>query len=431
MAKILVKFTPEPEVAFFSRNAPVATTAASTTRTISYRKNIRDLTSDELNALREAFTKLYNLSSGDDRSYQYIAGIHGFPSPVYCAHGNPLFAVWHRPYILILEKSLQEQVPGVTLPYWDWTSQISQQEGMPTAYTDPAPNPLLKARIEFQDRETFRQPGAPSSLRTLALQVQRAQQENRTYTRYSAALETPHNGLHVWVGGTMGQVPYAAYDPIFWAHHCNVDRLFAEWQAQHPNIIPTNEFYEGRSIWETSLAPFGVSTQDIWDIRALGYEYLTAETSVEAAAKFAAAPAARFSLAAVEPNFEKAELEFQNLLHPKDSFEVRVFLNQPDADANTPTEGNDHYADSLFFFGHGECPGEAGHCDPRRGRIDQFDVRRPSHVTPFTTYADVTEAMRKVAGAGEVTVKLVAVDAKGNAVANPGTDFDAIALVTS
>ena len=43
----------------------------------------------------------------------------------------------------------------------------------------------------------------------------------------------------------------------------------------------------------------------------------------------------------------------------------------------------------------------------------------------------MTEAMRKVAGAGEVTVKLVAVDAKGNAVANRGTDFDAIALVTS
>lgn len=26
----------------------------------------------------------------------------------------------------------------------------------------------------------------------------------------------------------------AAFDPIFWLHHCNVDRLFALWQSQHP-----------------------------------------------------------------------------------------------------------------------------------------------------------------------------------------------------
>lgn len=434
MAKILAKFTTEPEVAFFSRTAPVATTAASITRNISYRKNIRDLTAEELGNLREAFNALYRMTSGDDRSYQYIAGIHGFPAPIYCAHGNPLFAVWHRPYILMLEKSLQEHVPGVTLPYWDWTSEVSLQEGMPTAYTDPAPNPLLKASIQFsgsQYSETFRQPQPPGNLRTLAQQVKRAQRQNRTYTRYSAGLEQPHNGLHGWVGGTMGQIPYAAYDPIFWGHHCNVDRLFAEWQAQHPSIVPTNEFYEGRSIWETNLVPFGVTTKDIWNIEALGYQYLTAETTISTASKFSAAPVAGFSLASVEPDFEKAELEFQNLLHPKDSFEVRVFLNQPNADANTPTEGNDHYADSLFFFGHGECPGELGHCEPRRGRIDQFDVRRPSHVTPFTAYIDVTEPIRKLADSDEVTVKLVAVDANGNPVVNPGTDFDAIALSTS
>jgi len=26
----------------------------------------------------------------------------------------------------------------------------------------------------------------------------------------------------------------AAFDPVFWLHHCNVDRLFAMWQSQHP-----------------------------------------------------------------------------------------------------------------------------------------------------------------------------------------------------
>jgi tyrosinase len=27
----------------------------------------------------------------------------------------------------------------------------------------------------------------------------------------------------------------AAFDPVFWLHHCNVDRLFAMWQAVYPN----------------------------------------------------------------------------------------------------------------------------------------------------------------------------------------------------
>jgi hypothetical protein len=31
------------------------------------------------------------------------------------------------------------------------------------------------------------------------------------------------------VGGLMGNVPSAAFDPIFWAHHANIDYLWAAW----------------------------------------------------------------------------------------------------------------------------------------------------------------------------------------------------------
>ncbi|NEP14251.1 MAG: tyrosinase family protein [Symploca sp. SIO2C1] len=441
MAKILAKFTPEaarfPSTFLFAGTPISARTATGRLRasTISYRKNIRNLTDDELAALREAFTRLYEMRASDDRSYQYIAGVHGFPTPVYCAHGDPLFTVWHRPYMLMLEKSLQEQVPGVTIPYWDWTSEITQQEGMPRAYTDETdpsgnPNPLLKANIEFpgsQFTETFRDPGPLSTFRRLVGPVRRAQRVNSTYTSYSTALENPHNAIHGWVGGVMGIVSYAAYDPIFWAHHCNIDRLFAEWQAAHPNITPND------MIWTAQLTPFGVTTADIWDIRRLGYDYLTAEAQpiVPADEKFGDSPIVGFALGAIEPEFEKAELEFQNLMHPRSSFEVRVFFNQPDANASTPMEGNDNYAGSLFLFGHGECQGEEGHCAPDRGPIDEFDIRRPSHVQPFSAYVDVTEAIRSLGGSLEVTVKLVAVDTKGNPITNPGTDFDAIALITT
>lgn len=434
MAKILATLTPE-------RAALAAEATTLHSDTIQARKNIRNLSDAELAALREAFRQLYAIQSSDERSYQYIAGLHGLPLPVYCSHGTPLFAVWHRPYIYMLEKALQDRVPGVTLPYWDWTSRVSQSEGIPTALTDTSnDNPLLKAAIEFQGSqftETFRQPGPVRTLRQLARDVSRAQRISTTYSRYSQALEQPHNAIHGWVGGTMGIVSYAAYDPIFWAHHCNVDRLFAEWQARHPNIRPTND------IWNTVLQPFNMTTAQIWDIHQLGYEYLTAEVSLAesstfaasaaaAASKFAArAPIAGFSLGGLEPDFDEAGLEFYNVQHPKNSFEVRVFLNQDDADARTPIENNDRYAGSLYFFGHGECAGDAGHCDPSRGARGRFDLRPPYHLNPFTLYLDATECVKKMADAGEVTVKLVAVDSQGNPVEEPGTDCDAIALVTS
>jgi tyrosinase len=40
-----------------------------------------------------------------------------------------------------------------------------------------------------------------------------------------------HGNVHIWVGDRqgMGTVPWAANDPIFWLHHCNVDRLWASW----------------------------------------------------------------------------------------------------------------------------------------------------------------------------------------------------------
>ncbi|OLN86707.1 Tyrosinase 5 [Colletotrichum chlorophyti] len=51
------------------------------------------------------------------------------------------------------------------------------------------------------------------------------------------SIEDIHNAVHFYVGGggQMGNPAIAAFDPIFWLHHTNVDRLFAIWQACHDN----------------------------------------------------------------------------------------------------------------------------------------------------------------------------------------------------
>jgi tyrosinase len=45
-----------------------------------------------------------------------------------------------------------------------------------------------------------------------------------------------HNNAHMWVGGTMSDVPIAPNDPVFYLNHANVDRLWAEWQLKNPSL---------------------------------------------------------------------------------------------------------------------------------------------------------------------------------------------------
>ncbi|HAP60223.1 MAG TPA: hypothetical protein DCR93_12270, partial [Cytophagales bacterium] len=47
------------------------------------------------------------------------------------------------------------------------------------------------------------------------------------------------------MGGLMGQVPSAGFDPVFWLHHSNIDRLWAMWEAQQQQSIPEAQFVGG------------------------------------------------------------------------------------------------------------------------------------------------------------------------------------------
>jgi tyrosinase len=59
-----------------------------------------------------------------------------------------------------------------------------------------------------------------------------------TYDTFEPFLEDgPHGDVHVFVGGNMISAD-SPNDPVFWLHHCNVDRLWSEWQAMHPSADP-------------------------------------------------------------------------------------------------------------------------------------------------------------------------------------------------
>ena len=57
-------------------------------------------------------------------------------------------------------------------------------------------------------------------------------------------------------------------DPVFFLHHANIDRLWAEWQAKHARAKPSN-------LGETLLPKplFGVKVSSVLRTSALGYRY--------------------------------------------------------------------------------------------------------------------------------------------------------------
>ena len=52
------------------------------------------------------------------------------------------------------------------------------------------------------------------------------------------SIEEIHDRIHGYVGGPghMGVVPFSAFDPVFWLHHCMIDRIFALWEAVYPGV---------------------------------------------------------------------------------------------------------------------------------------------------------------------------------------------------
>ncbi|HEX7278925.1 MAG TPA: tyrosinase family protein [Solirubrobacterales bacterium] len=239
-------------------------------RALRHRRSARRMTAGQLADFRRAITE--SQAIGDDRGYQRWAGIHGLPLPISCVHGDELFLPWHRAYLYFFEKSLQDRVEGVTLPWWDWTNH---SEGIPGPYArrrvDGRKNPLFDSPIQPSGRvnprkaRTVREPGDPDQLPSGA-EIE-AILQNRDFLTFQSQLEDVHAGVHVWTGGTMASVPTAAYDPLFWAHHGMIDRLWYLWQLRHPGAgVPS-------PLLDRALAPFPMTVRQTLDVTQLGYDY--------------------------------------------------------------------------------------------------------------------------------------------------------------
>lgn len=199
----------------------------------------------------------------------------------------------------------------------------------------------------------------------------------------------------------------ASYDPIFWPIHVNVDRIWWEWQTQHPNGVPAD--------LDAVLSPWSYTARDMLDISRFGYEYVRCSFFMPVGME---APVARFVSKPIRidkkvKKFRKAEIRLHWVPQLVRSCFVRAFLNQPGADASTPLRGNPHYAGYLAIFGHGECYGGPGHCDLPPPQARAYDQRPRSHNTPRNHRIDVTDvakALLEKSGEVQITLVVIGVD---------------------
>lgn len=232
------------------------------------------------------------------------------------AHRGPAFGPWHREMLRRFELDLQAEVPGVTLPYWNWAAD-SQLTDPKTAAVwgpdlmggdgDPNNTSLVATgpfRYDAADPNAWQvvtsdgDPG-PGLRRTLGqgghLPTQSEIATVLNITPYDSSpwrtVSDPsfrnqlegfmgpnlHNNVHLWVGGSMlpGTSPN---DPVFFLHHCNVDRLWWQWQIQHPTegYVPTSSGPPGHDL-NDQMTPWDAATTpaSTLNIHELGYYYDT------------------------------------------------------------------------------------------------------------------------------------------------------------
>jgi tyrosinase len=179
----------------------------------------------------------------------------------------------------------------------------------------------------------------------------------------------------------------ASYDPVFWPIHANIDRLWWEWEQDHPQGVPA-DLDSVLTPWSSHIIPVGLET-----------------------------PVGRFVSRpldipeTVRNAFRSAEVRLHRIPQLPRSCFIRVFLNLPDANSDTSIE-HANYAGYLAIFGHGPCYGGPGHCETPPAR--KFDLRPRNHNTPRNHRINVTQAARRLLDGGassfQITLVVIGVD---------------------
>ncbi|XP_071727143.1 polyphenol oxidase, chloroplastic-like [Rutidosis leptorrhynchoides] len=263
----------------------------------------------------------------------------GFDTVNMQVHNSWLFFPFHRWYLYFLERIMGSLLGDDTfaLPYWNWDN-TDAMTGFPTAYElsmpsdtggrpSPKNNPLfdgfrdathVTATVDLQGGFV----GTDEAMKNNNLAVVHDQMSvvgiapffggllsagPRPTTMPGGSIEAGvHTRIHIWTGNPrmpnnedMGNFYSAGYDPLFYCHHANVDRMWYLWKTVlngGNNIDPTTSECgvdnpdpgcQLAGDWENSSFVFydenknlvRVKSGDCVDIEVMGYTYADSDIS--------------------------------------------------------------------------------------------------------------------------------------------------------
>jgi hypothetical protein len=238
------------------------------------RKNANSSESQaDVEAMNKAMEIMKSKDCNDPTSWYYQAAIHWIPLQIdsnklcesytdwtelkmawdECTHSNSgaeeiNFLIWHRMYIWHFEKIVRKTSgkKDFALPYWGYTNYNNPDKIMPTEWRDTSSSLYEEARVKSLNNG---KPIEGSARRAIDGDYPKLMQITDYQTFNSNFDRGIHGTMHNYIGmgnhihdiyynrimqknsltGLMAQVPTAGFDPIFWAHHSNIDRVFQKW----------------------------------------------------------------------------------------------------------------------------------------------------------------------------------------------------------
>ncbi|XP_020591295.1 polyphenol oxidase, chloroplastic-like [Phalaenopsis equestris] len=263
------------------------------------------------------------LPANDPRNFTQQANVHcaycdgaydqvGFPKLDLQVHNSWLFFPWHRFYVYFHERILGKLIgdDSFALPFWNWDSPHGMV--LPAFYTKPSsslynknrnPNHQPPVTIDLNGNTNQNFTNAELIEDNLKIIHRQMISNGKTAQLFlgapyragdepnpgSGSIElTPHGPVHIWTGNPanpnnedMGNFYSAARDPIFYAHHGNIDRLWSVWKTlggnrkdfKDPDWLDASFLF-----YDENAQLVKVKVRDCLDTENLGYKYQEVES---------------------------------------------------------------------------------------------------------------------------------------------------------
>ncbi|GAU42114.1 hypothetical protein TSUD_350880 [Trifolium subterraneum] len=260
------------------------------------------------------------LPDDDPRSFYQQASVHcaycvggytqqGYPDTELQVHNSWLFLPFHRWYLYFYERILGSLIddPTFAIPYWNWDAPDGMQ--IPSIFTNPNSSlydpkrntthqPPTIVDLNYDKKNPSNNPAEKQIIINLNLMHRQMISNSKTNRQFlgspyrggdepfkgAGSIENlPHTPVHIWTGDPrekhgedMGHFYAAGRDPVFYAHHANIDRMWYVWKQlgkKRKNFSDPDWLESSFLFYDENKNLVEVKVKDSVDEKKLGYRY--------------------------------------------------------------------------------------------------------------------------------------------------------------